>query len=97
MDQRTNEADIAAVTEIVRAYYEGSLLGDAAMLTSAFHPRACIVGNEHGELYWATLDEYVAECKKSVAEAGPHEWRIDGLSLEGDTALVNGEDRDAWQ
>ena len=54
----------------------------------AFHPRACIVGNEHGELYWATLDEYVAECKKAVAEAGPYEWRIDGLSIEGDTALV---------
>lgn len=88
MSQRTNEADIAAVTEIVRAYYEGSMVGDAAKLTRAFHPRACIVGNEHGELYWATVDEYVAECKKAVAEAGPHEWRIDGLSFEGDTALV---------
>ena len=88
MSQRTNEADIAAVTETVRAYYDGSLEGDEAKLARAFHPRACIVGNEHGELYWATLDEYVAECKKAVAEAGPHEWRIDGLSFEGDTALV---------
>ena len=88
MSQRTNEADVAAVTEIVRAYYEGSMVGDAAKLTRAFHPRASIVGNEHGELYWATLDEYVAECKKAVAEAGPHEWHIDGLSFEGDTALV---------
>ena len=88
MSQRTNEADIAAVTETVRAYYDGSMAGDAAKLRRAFHPRACIVGNEHGELYWATLDEYAAECNKAVAQAGPHEWRIEALSFEGDTALV---------
>ena len=88
MGQRTSEVDIAAVIENVRAYYDGSMAGDEAKLARAFHPRACIVGNEHGELYWATLDEYVAECKKFVAEAGPPEWRIDGLSFVGDTALV---------
>jgi hypothetical protein len=88
MQQQTNEADIAAVTETVRAYYEGSMAGDAAQLGRAFHPRAWIVGNEHGELYWATVDEYVAECKSLVAQAGPHEWRIEALSFVGDTALV---------
>ena len=88
MGQRSNEADIAAVTEVVRTYYDGMVLGDEAMLARAFHPRACIVGNEHGELVWATLDQYVAECKQIVAEAGPYEWQIDGLSFEGDTALV---------
>ena len=88
MGGRTNEADIAAVTETVRAYYDGSMEGDEAKLNQVFHPRACIVGTEHGELVWATLDQYVAECKQTVAEAGPYEWRIDGLSFEGDTALV---------
>lgn len=88
MSQRTNEADVATVTEVVRAYYEGSMRGDAAMLGRAFHPRASVVGNEHGELYWATVAEYVAECKSLVAEAGSYEWQIDGLSFEGDTALV---------
>ena len=88
MSQLTNEADIAAVTETVRAYYDGMMAGDEAKLGHAFHPRACIVGNEQGELYWATLDEFVADCKKAVAQAGPHEWRIVGLSFEGDTALV---------
>jgi len=62
MSQRTNEADIAAVTEVVRAYYDGMIEGDAAKLGSAFHPRASIVGNEGGELYWANLEEFVAEC-----------------------------------
>jgi Putative lumazine-binding len=88
MRQPTNEADIAAVTETVRAYYDGMMAGDAAALGRAFHPRACVVGNEHGALSWATLDDFVAECKQAVEHAGPHEWRIDGLSFEGDTALV---------
>lgn len=88
MSQSTNEADTAAVTETVRTYYDGMMAGDEAKLGRAFHPRACIVGNEQGELYWATLDEFVAECKQGVAQAGTHEWRIEALSFEGDTALV---------
>ena len=88
MSRRTNEADIAAVTETVRAYYDGMMAGDEAKLTVAFHPRACIVGNEQGELYWPTLDEFVADCRQAVGQAGSHEWRLDGLSFEGDTALV---------
>ena len=88
MSQGTNQADIAAVTETVRTYYDGMMAGDEAKLARAFHPRACIVGNEQGALYWATLDEFVADCKKKVEQAGPDDWRIGGLSLEGDTALV---------
>ena len=87
MSQRTNEADIAAVTEVVRAYYDGMIEGDAAKLGRAFHPRASIVGNERGELSWANLEEFVAECQGAVSE-GPYEWRIERLSFEGDTALV---------
>ena len=87
MSQRTNEADIAAVTEVVRAYYDGMIEGDAAKLGRAFHPRASIVGNERGELSWANLEEFVAECQGAVS-AGAYEWRIERLSFEGDTALV---------
>jgi len=88
LSQRTNEADIAAVTETVRAYYDGMLAGDEVRLGRAFHPRACIVGNEGGGLSWSTLDDFIVECKNAVAQAGPHDWRIEGLSFEGDTALV---------
>jgi Putative lumazine-binding len=88
MSQRTNEADIEAVAETVRTYYDGMVAGDEAMLSRAFHPRACIVGNENGGLSWTTLDEFIADCRNAVAQAGPHEWRIDGLAFEGDTALV---------
>jgi len=88
MSQRTNEADIAAVTEMVRAYYDGMIEGDAAKLGRAFDPRASIVGNEGGELTWATLEEFAAECQAAASHAGPYEWRIERLSFEGDTALV---------
>jgi Putative lumazine-binding len=33
-------------------------------------------------------DEYIAECQEAVAEAGRYDWRIDGISFEGDTAHV---------
>ena len=88
MSQRSNEADIAAVAETVRTYYDGMMAGDEAKLARAFHPRACIVGNEQGKLSWSTLDEFMAECKGAVAQAGPYEWRVEGISFKGDTALV---------
>ena len=88
MSQRTNEADIAAMIDVVRAYYDGMIEGDAAKLGRAFHPRASIVGNEGGGLTWSTLEEFAAECKGAVSHAGPYDWRIESLSFAGDTALV---------
>ena len=89
LTERTNEADIAAVTEVVVEYYDGMLAGDDLKLAHAFHPRACIVGNFQGELEWLTLDEFVAECKEAAADGvGASGWRIDGLSFQGDTALI---------
>ena len=57
MDEGRSDADVAAVTEVVRLYYEGMVSGDKATLMRAFHPRACIVGNEGGEFTWATIEE----------------------------------------
>ena len=86
---QTNQEDVAAVTEVARAYYEGMIAGDEALLSRAFHPRACIVGNYQGELEWLTLEEFVAECKEGSGSAvGPSLWRLDGLQVEGDKALV---------
>jgi len=88
MSQPTNEGDVVAVTDTVRTYFDGMVAGDAVRLGRAFHPRASIVGNEGGGLSWSSLDEFVAECQGAVAHAGPHDWRIESLSFEGDTALV---------
>ena len=39
MGERANEADIAAVTEAVRAYYDGSMEGDEAKHKTVYpHP-----------------------------------------------------------
>src|SRR5262245_55051015 len=88
MSQRTNQVDIAAVTEVVRAYYDGMIEGDPEKLRHACHDRASVVGNEGGGLSWSSLEEFIAECQGAVSSAGPYEWRIELLSLEGDTALV---------
>jgi hypothetical protein len=88
LTEGTNESEVAAVTEVVLAYYDGMVTGDQAKLARAFHPRACIVGNYQGELEWQTLEEFAAECKEGAGDAGAYSWRIDGLSFEGDTALV---------
>lgn len=88
LTERTNEEDVAAVTEVVIAYYSGMMAGDEVRLARAFHPRACIVGNHQGQLEWQTFEEFVAECKEGAGDAGAYVWRIDGLSLQGDTALV---------
>jgi len=88
LTERTNQADIAAVTEVVLSYYEGMMAGDEVRLALAFHPRACIVGNYQGKLEWQTFEEFVAECKEATSDSGSHEWRIDGLSFQGATPLV---------
>ncbi|MGZ4534393.1 MAG: nuclear transport factor 2 family protein [Nocardioidaceae bacterium] len=88
MAGRTNEADIAGVIDVARAYYDGMIAGDEKLLTSAFHPRACIVGNYEGELEWQTLEEFIAEYRQGAEDAGPYEWRVDAVSLVGDTAEI---------
>jgi hypothetical protein len=88
MDEGKRDADVTAVAEVAHLYYEGMMSGDKAKLNRAFHPRASIVGNEGGELYWGTLEEFAVECEAAAGQAGERAWQIDGLSFEGDTALV---------
>jgi hypothetical protein len=66
VNEGKSDEDVAAVAEVARLYYEGMMSGDEAKLSRAFHSRASIVGNEGGELYWATLEEFAAECKAAA-------------------------------
>lgn len=88
MDEGKRDADITAVAEVARLYYEGMVSGDRAKLNRVFHPRASIVGNEGGELSWTTLEEFATECETTAGQTGERAWQIDGVSFEGDTALV---------
>jgi Putative lumazine-binding len=98
VDEQTNEVDIAAVTEVVRAYCDGMIKGDAALLTGAFHPRASIVGHLAGELYWKGVEDFIADSQESAPRQGPGNWRVERLAFAGDTALVTvGDEFDgAW-
>lgn len=80
--------DMAAVTEVVRTYYEGMMQGDATKLGRAFHPRAAIVGNWEGAVYWATLDEFAVGCRNLIDRAGPYERRVESIAIVGDMATV---------
>ena len=93
LTERTNEADIAAVTEVVHTYYDGMVTADEVKLARAFHPNARLVGNLQGKLLWQTLEEFVEECKEAAGHSGAYAWRIDLLSFEGDTALVRLSDQ----
>lgn len=95
MAGQTNEAEVAAVIEVVRAYCDGMNKGDAALLTRAFHPRACIVGHLAGELYWKNVEDFIADSQESAARQGPGNWRVERLSFTGDTALVTVGDESA--
>jgi Putative lumazine-binding len=63
--RQNDDADTAAVSDVVRTYYDGTMTGDGVKLASAFHPRACIVGTWEGTLDWVT-----------VAELSEGAWRI---------------------
>ena len=88
MSQRTNEADIAAVTEVVRAYYDGMMAGDEAKLARAFHPRACIVGNEGASCTGRPSRSSWPSARGQPHRRGPTNGGSTALSFEGDTALV---------
>ena len=88
MGGQTNEADIAALMDVVRAYCDGMVAGDEKLLSRAFHPRACIVGNDQGELEWQTLEEFIHECQEAAEDAGPVVWQLEDLSIVGDTAAI---------
>ena len=79
----TNEAEIAAVTAVVRSYYDEMVAGNAAVLARAFDPRASIVGNEEGDVYSQSVEELAAEAREAASKAGPGEWRIEDLAFDG--------------
>ncbi len=52
-------ADGAAINRVLTDYVEGMTFGDEARLRQAFHPSCKIIGNYHGALEWASLDEFM--------------------------------------
>ena len=61
MSQRTNEADIAAVTEVVRAYYDGAERGDISGFGGFLHPDFEVDGGGHRIPNPVLISIYISE------------------------------------
>ncbi len=87
-----NLDQFGALSSVVQTYVEGMVHGDAAKIRAAFHDRACIIGHYEGDLGWASRDEFIDEVCGDAAKPGvqPY-WRINSVSIDGDTAVVRVE------
>ena len=86
MYKRTDEAD--QVIAVAGRYFTAMVDGDEAELKRVFHPRASVVGHFGGELEFATLDEFIASTADAKTGDRPFDYRVEGLVLVGDTAVI---------
>jgi hypothetical protein len=86
MYKRIDEGD--AVIAVAGRYFTAMLEGDAAELRRLFHSRAIVVGNFDGALEYSDLDGFIASTADAKSGDRPFDYRVDGLVLVGDTAVV---------
>jgi hypothetical protein len=86
MYERSDEAD--EVVAVAGTYYTAMVDSDAAELRRVFHPRASVIGNFDGALEFTDLDGFIAGTAEAKTGAGPFEYRVEGLVLVGDTAVI---------
>lgn len=82
--------DKHAITEVLGEYVEGMVFADEARLRRAFHPDCRIIGHYHGELEWASLDDFIAAIRaEGPAPAGTQPvWAVERIDITGDAAAV---------
>ena len=61
---------------------------DEAELRRVFHPRASVIGHFSGALEFTDLDSFIASTTDAKTGDKPFEYRVDGLVLVGDTAVI---------
>jgi len=83
---RTDEAD--DVIAVAGRYFTAMVDADEAELRRVFHPRASVIGHFDGALEFADLDGFIASTADARSGDGPFEYRVDGLVLVGDTAVI---------
>jgi hypothetical protein len=86
MYNRTDEAD--HVISVAGKYYRAMVDADETELKRVFHPQASVVGNFDGALEFANLDEFIASTSDAKTGDKPFDYRVDGLVLVGDTAVI---------
>ena len=87
MYKRTDEAD--AVIALAGDYFKAMVDADEEELRRVFHPQASVIGNLDGELDFASLDDFIASTPDAKTGDKPFDYRVDGLVLVGDTAVIS--------
>lgn len=89
MYNRLDGAD--AVIALAGDYFKAMADADETDLRRVFHPKASIIGHWEGELEFSTLDEFIEFVTSTPATKEgdrPLEYRVDGVMLVGDTAVI---------
>ena len=86
MYTRTDEAD--AVIALAGDYFKAMVDADAPELRRVFHPKASVIGHFGKSLEFMSVDEFIASTPDAKTGDGPFDYRVEGVVLEGDTAVV---------
>jgi hypothetical protein len=91
MHVETREYDEISAT--VKLYIQGMCEADETKTRAAFHPKASIIGHYQGAMEWDSVDAFVKVVAEAVSEPDtkPY-WRINSMTITGDTAVVQVED-----
>ncbi|MCD0470366.1 nuclear transport factor 2 family protein [Flavobacterium sp. JAS] len=86
------QADIAAITDVVENYYfKGIYEGDEMLLGSIFHPGTLVFGNVKGQPYFKTVDLYLDGVKnrQSPKDSGkPFKGQILNIKVVNSIAIA---------
>jgi hypothetical protein len=85
----SNDADIAAIVNLVGSYVTAMTAGDRAGLESLFFENASEVGHFQGELLWNTREAFIGMCEEAGSDSTDPAWTIRSLSVHGDIAVVH--------
>ena len=86
MYNRTDEAD--AVIAVAGNYFRAMVDADEQELRRVFHPNASVIGHFGGKLEFAGVDEFIKGTPHAKTGDKPFDYRVEGVVLEGDTAVV---------
>ena len=86
MYQRLDDTD--AVIALAARYFHAMVDADEEAIREIFDPRASIIGEWEGGLAFASVDKFVSGLGDAKTGDKPFEYRIENVTMVGDTAVV---------
>ena len=86
MYKRTDEAD--KVIAVAGSYFTAMVDADEAELRRVFHSQAAVIGHFDGALEFTDLTGFIASTADAKTGDQPFEYRVEGVVLVGDTAVI---------